>query len=206
MKTNRSLFFRYSEFVSASPHHLRLMITSELLAKLFPGTPAAKRDRFIKDLNKYLPLYGINTHLRVSAFLATGGIETDYLRVTTEYASGAAYEGRKDLGNTVEGDGRKFKGRGFFQTTGRYNYSRVNRLLGAKLGIDFLKTPERLAEIDVAVESACIFWKENNLAKYADSKEFKKFSAVVNCGNPNRRPNHWAQRNELYSKCVSTLR
>lgn len=178
------------------------MITSQLLAKIFPGTAAAKRDRFIKALNKYLPLYGITTHLRVSAFLATGGLETDYLRVTTEYASGADYEGRKDLGNTHEGDGRKFKGRGFFQTTGRYNYGRVDKLLGAKLGIDFLRNPERLAEIDVAVESACIFWKENDLAKYADLKQFKQFSAVVNCGNPLRQPNHWAKRNELYSKCV----
>jgi predicted chitinase len=181
------------------------MITSQLLANIFPGTSAVKRDRFIKALNKYLPLYGINTHKRVSAFLATGGIETDYLRVTTEYASGADYEGRGDLGNTVEGDGRRFKGRGFFQTTGRYNYGRVNQLLGKKLGIDFLKNPERLAEIDVAVESACIFWKENNLAKYADAGQFKQFSAVVNCGNPNRTPNHWAKRNELYSKCVRNI-
>lgn len=178
------------------------MITSELLKSLFPNTPKAKRDRFIHALNKYMPLYGINTHLRVAAFLATGGVESDFFAVTTEYASGADYEGRKDLGNTQIGDGRRFKGRGFFQTTGRFNYGRVNQKLGKKLGIDFLKNPEKLAEIDVAVESACIFWTENNLAKYADSKQFDKFSAVVNCGNPNKKPNHWAKRNELYSKCL----
>lgn len=177
------------------------MITSELLAKLFPGTSAQKRDRFVEPLNKFLPVYGIDTCLRVCAFLATGGIETDFLRVTTEYASGADYEGRKDLGNSEPGDGRRFRGRGFFQTTGRYNYARLNETASRKLGMDFLKNPERLADIDVAVESACIFWQDNNLSKYADTSDFRNLSSIVNCGKPNRTPNAWAKRNELYSLC-----
>ncbi len=177
------------------------MITSELLAQIFPNTSQAKRDRFIGALNKFCARYGIDSYLRICAFLATGGVETDYLRVTTEYASGTDYEGRKDLGNTQTGDGVRFRGRGFFQTTGRYNYGRVNKVLGALLNINFLTNPQRLAEIDVAVESACVFWKENNLAKYADRGEFKELSAVVNCGNPNAKPNHWEKRNELYSLC-----
>lgn len=177
------------------------MITSSLLAAIFPATPRRKRDRFLDALNKFLPRYEINSHRRLCAFLATGGIETDYLKVTTEYASGADYEGRRDLGNYLPGDGVKFKGRGFFQTTGRYNFGRVNRALGKKLGIDFLKNPEKLSEIEIAVESACIFWQENDLAKYADALDFRALSAVVNCGNPKARPNHWAKRNELYSLC-----
>jgi len=148
-----------------------------------------------------MPLYGIDTYLRVCAFLATGGIETDYLRTTVEYADGSAYEGRKDLGNTVAGDGKRFRGRGFLQTTGRYNYGRVNKRLGAKLGINFLVNPARLADIDVAVESACIFWQENNLSKYADRGDFKSLSAIVNCGNPKAKPNHWSKRNQLYTVC-----
>jgi len=181
------------------------MITSAQLAKIFPGTSKAQRDRFIPALNKFLPLYGIDSFRRVCAFLATGGIETDYLRTTTEYASGKAYEGRKDLGNHYPGDGRKFKGRGFFQTTGRYNFGRVNKRLGKKLGIDFLAFPERLSEIEIAVESACIFWQENDLEKYADNGNFKAFSAVVNCGNPERKPNHWAKRNACYAQCLNVI-
>lgn len=199
------------------------MLTSEHLAKIFPHTPKAKRDRFLPALNKLMPLYGINSFKRVCAFLATGGVETDYLKVTTEYASGAAYEGRKDLGNTQRGDGELYRGRGFFQTTGRYNYWRVvlrflkkltkidykqnvaTLIEANRLGVNFIKNPHKLAEIEIAVESACIFWQENDLAKYADAGEFKKLSAVVNCGNPHAKPNHWAKRNELYSKCKRVL-
>lgn len=181
------------------------MITSNHLAKIFPGTSKAQRDRFLPALNKFLPLYGIDSFKRVCAFLATGGVETDYLRTTTEYASGAAYERREDLGNTQKGDGRKFKGRGFFQTTGRYNFGRVNERLGKKLGINFLAFPERLSEIEVAIESACIFWQENDLEKYADNGNFKAFSAVVNCGNPDRKPNHWEKRKACYAQCLNVI-
>lgn len=51
------------------------------------------------------------------------------------------YEGRKDLGNTVKGDGKKFMGRGFIQITGRANYADWSQ----RLGVDLIAKPE-LAE------------------------------------------------------------
>ena len=42
--------------------------------------------------------------------LGTAHHESDAWRTLTEYASGAAYEGRADLGNTERGDGVRFKG------------------------------------------------------------------------------------------------
>lgn len=185
------------------------MITNELLERLCPTTGlnprkynlVAKRDELVSALNDICPKYGIDNHKRISAALSCWGVETDYFRTTEEYASGGDYEGRRDLGNTQKGDGKRFKGRGVTQTTGRYNYGKLNDAIGAKLGIDFLTTPERLDEIPIAVESACIFWQMHDLNQYADTKQIKQLNGVINRGSPNKVPLGWAKRNELYSKC-----
>ena len=185
------------------------MITPELMSRLFPtkGLDPRKynlvrhRAALIDQMNRILPKYGINNYLRICAFLGNCGIETDYFRTTIEYASGEDYEGRLGLGNTEPGDGRRFKGRGLTQTTGRSNYKAVQKAIGRKLGIDVVLNPAKLAEIDIAVESACIFWKDNNLNAYADKGLFKQLSAIVNRGDKDKTPLHWAKRNELYSLC-----
>lgn len=56
------------------------------------------------------------------------------------------YEGRKDLGNTVAGDGKKFMGRGFVQITGRRNYTDWGR----RLGLDLLKEPQLAEQPEIA--------------------------------------------------------
>ena len=43
------------------------------------------------------------------------------------------YEGRKDLGNTVPGDGKRYMGRGYVQITGRANYDKASRVCGRDL-------------------------------------------------------------------------
>jgi len=65
--------------------------------------------------------------------LATAFHETDAFKTLEEYATGANYEGRKDLGNTHDGDGQRFKGRGYVQITGRRNYADWSKRLGVNL-------------------------------------------------------------------------
>jgi hypothetical protein len=79
--------------------------------------------------------------------LATAHYESDAWRTLTEYASGAAYEGRENLGNTRPGDGKKFKGRGYVQITGRSNYADWGKRLGVALTIQ----PWHAANITYAV-------------------------------------------------------
>lgn len=72
--------------------------------------------------------------------------------------------GRKNLGNTEVGDGWKFRGRGFMQVTGRYNYSVFAKSIGMSLDatVNYLETPEG------ALESAMNFWRRNNLNNIVD--------------------------------------
>lgn len=66
------------------------------------------------------------------------------------------YENRKDLANTETGDGWKYHGRGYFQYTGRYNYSTY----GEKFGVDLKNNPDLAAEPEMAAKLAIAYWKE----------------------------------------------
>lgn len=70
---------------------------------------------------------------RGAYILATAHHETDRFNTMEEYASGEAYEGRADLGNDQPGDGRRFKGRGYVQITGRRNYAWAALMTGKDL-------------------------------------------------------------------------
>jgi predicted chitinase len=71
-----------------------------------------------------------------------------------EIASGAAYEGRRDLGNTEPGDGRRFKGRGPIQITGRANYQRASNTLRH----DFVTCPTDAALPEWGFKLAAWYW------------------------------------------------
>lgn len=112
--------------------------------------------------------YGVGrTPIQRAHLLAQCAHESGVWRYKEEIASGAAYEGRKDLGNTQTGDGKRYKGRGYVQLTGRANY----RKYGPVAGADFEGNPTIVATKYFA-DTACMFWKSNKLdAKAVDSTE-----------------------------------
>lgn len=158
--------------------------------------------------SKFLPYvidtcdkFSINTPSRMLNFLAQVGHESGGLFYTEELASGSAYEGRADLGNTQKGDGIKFKGRGLIQITGRANYKAVS----AALRTDFILNPTFLGGKNVtkcsdvqlknAAASAGWFWNNRKLNALADQIDiiksidtgnnlivFQKITKVINGG------------------------
>lgn len=99
-----------------------------------------------------------------------------------ELIANTVYGGRADLGNTEPGDGWKFRGRGFIQLTGRYNYTRY----GEAAGIDLVNDPDIIKrDLTKSVEVAAAFWKTNGLNTYADQNDAVKVSRGVNRGDPN---------------------
>ena len=83
------------------------------------------------------------------------------------------------MGNTQEGDGWRFRGRGLKQLTGRDNYTRFGKSVGmtAEEASDYVATPAG------AIESACWFWDANNLNAIADTDDVVKMTKKINGGN-----------------------
>ncbi|HYC66629.1 glycoside hydrolase family 19 protein [Brevundimonas sp.] len=137
--------------------------------------------------------YGIlDTGLRLAHFMGQCAHESGGFRYMEEIASGQAYEGRADLGNTQPGDGKRYKGRGPIQLTGRANA----RFYGRKCGIDFENHPELMAIPSIGILTACMYWDQNGLNAYADRDEGTAIGNGINRGNPksDRQPNGAADR------------
>jgi putative chitinase len=123
--------------------------------------------------------FEINTDLRQQHFIAQCAHESAHFQTTEEYASGANYEFRKDLGNTQKGDGRLFKGRGLVQLTGRSNYTRAAKELDDPT---ILSTPEVVLKFPLAATVSGWFWKKNNLNAVADKDDPRAVCKIVNGG------------------------
>lgn len=98
-------------------------------------------DANLADLNQTLERYDITTYARIAHFISQCGHESGLGLYTRELASGTAYEGRRDLGNTQPGDGPRFKGAGYLQMTGRSNYQAFANAIGdpsVMQGVDYV--------------------------------------------------------------------
>lgn len=129
--------------------------------------------------NVHFPAYGVMENpLRLAHFMAQLCHESGSFRYMEEIASGAAYEGRADLGNTQTGDGRRYKGRGPIQITGRANYRRFGRLIG----IDIESAPEIAANPSIGLHLALEYWRDRKLNDLADRDDVEAITRRINGG------------------------
>lgn len=119
-----------------------------------------------------------DNELRFAHFIAQCGHESGGFVYMEEIASGAAYEGRKDLGNVVAGDGKRYKGRGPIQLTGRANYRRI----GLRIGLNLENNPTLVADPSIGMWCALEYWDENKLNKYADADDTESLTRRINGG------------------------
>lgn len=153
------------------------MITGTQLQSIMPFAKA-RIPSFVAPLNAAMHEFHINSPIRQAAFIAQIAHESGELRYVEEIASGSAYEGRKDLGNTQPGDGMKYKGRGLIQITGRNNYLEC----GKALGVDLVTQPELLETNDLACRSAAWFWASHGLNDLADKGDYIRICRRINGG------------------------
>ena len=172
--------------------------------------PKHKQPQLLVDtLNKFLPLYGITTKEQIACFLsqcshesagfsrlsenlnysAAGLCATWKKRFPTmasakpytrspEKIANKVYCDRLGNGNEASGDGWKYRGRGLIAITGKYNYQKFADYAKKPLSecIDYCST------LEGAIESACWFWKENNLNRFVDTDNFEGLTKAINGG------------------------
>jgi putative chitinase len=156
-------------------------VTPETLAAAL-GIPVSRTQAWADPISAAMALWAIDSDARQAAFLAQIGHESGRLVYVRELwgptPAQAGYEGRKDLGNTEPGDGKRFMGRGLIQITGRANYQKASDALG----IDFVSSPELLEQPSNAALSAAWFWNVHGLNDLADAGNFATITRRINGG------------------------
>lgn len=170
-------------------------ITREQLLKIMPNAKT-KVDLYLPFLRIAMAEFNIDTKPRQAAFLAQLAHESGEFRYMEEIASGAAYEGRVDLGNTQPGDGKKYKGHGPIQITGRANHLAC----GLYFGQDFITYPEKLTQPEYGMRSAGWFWNTRQLNVPADAGDFKLITKRINGGY-----NGLEDRQKYYNTALKVL-
>jgi putative chitinase len=193
-----------------SPSSLPQALTQDTFIAIggpVPSNRSKARDTNVAILRLALPdlmdAYEINTPLRMAHFLSQLAHESDSFCTFEEYASGVAYEGRQDLGNIKTGDGRRFKGRGPIQLTGRTNYRAFTAWLRNQLPgtiPNFEAQPELLLDENWVYWSAIYFWTTRRLNEAADRDDVIAVTRIINGGR-----NGLADRKEKLARAKAAV-
>jgi len=171
----------------------------EQLIKIMPDAKI-RAGQFLDSLNATMKRFGIDSNLRQAAFLAQIAHESGQLKWVKEIwgptPAQLKYEGNVELGNTSEGDGNKYRGRGFIQITGKANYKAVAEFFG----IDCINHPELLETPLWACMTAGWYWQKRGLNALADQKQFDMITKRINGGM-----NGKAERDAFYTTALNVL-
>lgn len=185
------------------------MITEENFKALIPDVNWNYAKQYVPLFETVLPQYDINTSLRKAHFLAQVAHESGGFKYVVENLNYSAkalygvfrkyfptmdaanlyarqpqkianklYANRMGNGNETSNDGWNYRGRGLIQLTGKDNY----QALSTTTGKDFIATPELVEQPEWALTSACWFWKNRNINKYADADDIHMVTKLINGG------------------------
>jgi putative chitinase len=148
---------------AASKSSCTVHITKQQLAAIWQCNESLITSPEIDEMNKCLDMYEITTAPRIRHFLSQTAHESGGGRYKKELASGEAYNNRSDLQNGPT-DGPKYKGAGYIQLTGKYNYSRL---------AEYLNDPRVMEGVDYVAEtypftSAGYWWMDNKMNELID--------------------------------------
>ena len=171
------------------------------LARAMGGT--ADYGALVGPMNQAMIAAQITTPQRAAMWCAQIGHESVGLRYMEEIASGAAYEGRADLGNTQPGDGPRYKGSGPIQLTGRANFRAFTRWAQAAghTTHDFEARPELVRQDPRwGFLAASWYWTQARpqLNALSDAGDLEGATRAINGGT-----NGLADRRARYQRCLA---
>jgi len=150
------------------------------------GIPVARAMQWVAPFQSAALYAQLTTPKRLAAFIAQVGHESGGFRYVREIwgptPAQTRYEGRRDLGNTEQGDGKRYMGRGLLQVTGRANYRRVAERLSGMGAPDFEQHPQALELPQWAALSAADYWADRQLNRYADAGDWRGLTRRINGG------------------------
>lgn len=179
-------------------------LTPAVLAQIMDNRVAM--DRYVALAPQLIAAFHLaecTTLLRRRHFVAQLGHESGGLKYQREIASGAAYEGRADLGNTQPGDGVRYAGRDFIQVTGRSNYTRLSAWAYSRGQVPtptfFVDNPDALATDRYAFLGCVWYWTQaRNMNAIADTDDIVAVTKAVNGGT-----NGLEDRKAFYARAVA---
>lgn len=122
----------------------------------------ARYEALLPHFNAAMIEAGATTPLRAAHFCSQVGHESGGLYYFREIRDGSNYEGRTDLGNTQPGDGRRFRGRGIIQLTGRYWATEFSKWAYSKGLVNsstyFVDNPEQMETDKWGCKTASFYW------------------------------------------------
>jgi len=146
------------------------------------------------DYAYYVPLVArtlrdceCTTEARIAMWCTQVGHESLSLKYMEEIADGSQYEGRTDLGNTQPGDGKRFKGRGPIQVTGRYNYTKFSEWAHSKGIVStpdyFVMNPSELSKPEYGFHAVTWYWTvQRPMNQAADARNLEQATKYINGG------------------------
>jgi predicted chitinase len=166
----------------------RQFFTAEQIVSAL-GANRANVQQYWPKLAEQMVNAGIDDRATAIGVLATVAVEVgSRFEPIPEYASGDDYEGRLDLGNTEPGDGRRYKGRGFIQITGRANYRTYGRKVaelwraGDAVELNLEEHPENALSPDVAAAIMAVYFRDRGIPAMANRGDWEAVRRAVNGG------------------------
>ena len=129
-------------------------------------------------LKSYAMKNGITDPTELAMFMAQMSHESGSFRYAEEIHDGSDYEGSSILGNNQPGDGPRFKGRGYIQLTGRWNYGHYGKMVG----VDLVNNPQLAADPDVAAAVAIAYYMDRVDRDAARRGDVKSVTYAINGG------------------------